>query len=125
MRETLNPYLLIGFSIVMSVLGQVAMKFGISLTAPEVSAAAGPIQTLVAAARSPFVWAGLAFYGLGAAAWIVVLSKLDLSYAYPFASLSFVVMLVAAWQLFGENITPLRVLGTLVVCMGVFLISRS
>ena len=55
----------------------------------------------------------------------MALSRVDLSYAYPFASLGYVVMLVASWQLFNENISPLRLAGTLMVCLGVFLISRS
>ena len=57
--------------------------------------------------------------------WLVALSRVDLSYAYPFASLSYVVMLTASWLLFNENITSLRLLGTVVIGLGVFLISRS
>ena len=49
----------------------------------------------------------------------------DLSFAYPFASLSYVVMLVAAWQLFKEDLSLVRVVGTLVVGLGVLIISRS
>lgn len=50
---------------------------------------------------------------------------MDLSYAYPFASLSYVVMLAAAWLLFKENVSLMRILGTLVVAAGVLIISRS
>ena len=49
----------------------------------------------------------------------------DLSYAYPFASLSYIVMLIVSWQLFKEDIHSVRVLGSLVIGIGVFLISRS
>jgi multidrug transporter EmrE-like cation transporter len=57
--------------------------------------------------------------------WLVALSRVDLSFAYAFAGLSYVAMLAASWFLFHENITPMRLLGTLVVGLGVFLISRS
>jgi multidrug transporter EmrE-like cation transporter len=55
----------------------------------------------------------------------MALTRVDLSYAYPFASLSYVLMLLASWQLFNENITIVRLLGSLVVMLGVFVISRS
>jgi drug/metabolite transporter (DMT)-like permease len=71
------------------------------------------------------VVAGLAIYLGGTVFWLTALSRVDLSYAYPFASLSYVVMLIASWALFKENITPLRLVGTLVACAGVFLISQS
>jgi drug/metabolite transporter (DMT)-like permease len=57
--------------------------------------------------------------------WLTALSRVDLSYAYPFASLSYIIMLTASWLLFNENITPMRLMGSLVVGLGVFLISRS
>ena len=57
--------------------------------------------------------------------WLVALSRVELSYAYPFASLSYVLMLAASWFLFRENITAVRLLGTVVVGIGVFLISTS
>jgi drug/metabolite transporter (DMT)-like permease len=74
---------------------------------------------------NPYVVLGLAMYVGGTVFWLAALSRVDLSYAYPFASLSYVVMLTASWYLFGENITPLRVLGSFVIVVGVFLISRS
>ena len=55
----------------------------------------------------------------------MALSRVDLSYAYPFASLSYVVMLAAAWLLFKEDLSPMRLAGTGVVFLGVLLISRS
>ena len=73
----------------------------------------------------PYVVIGLAIYVCGTVFWLAALSRVDLSYAYPFASLSYVIMLAASWWLFNENITPTRLLGTLIVALGVFVISRS
>jgi drug/metabolite transporter (DMT)-like permease len=72
-----------------------------------------------------YVFLGLAIYVLSVVFWLAALSQVDLSYAYPFASLSYIVMLTASWFLFHENITLLRVAGTLVICIGVLLIARS
>ena len=72
-----------------------------------------------------WVVGGLFVYVFSTAFWLVVLSRMNLSYAYPFVSLSYIIMIVASWQLFNENISGLRVLGSLVVALGVFLVSRS
>ncbi len=82
-------------------------------------------STLMRIATNPFVVVGLLIYVSGTLFWLAALSRVDLSFAYPFASLSYVLMLAAAWLLFSENITWMRILGTLVVGLGVLLISRS
>ncbi len=74
---------------------------------------------------NPYVFFGLALYASGTIFWLAALSRVDLSYAYPFASMSYVIMLLASWLLFNENITPMRLVGTLVIMFGVFLISRT
>ncbi len=53
------------------------------------------------------------------------LMKVDLSFAYPFVALSYVIIIITAWLFLGENISLLRLVGVLVICLGVFLISRS
>jgi len=76
-------------------------------------------------ATNPFVFFGLAIYLIGTVFWLAALSRVDLSFAYPFASLSYVIMLVASWLMFNEQITLSRVLGTLVIGIGVLLIYRN
>jgi drug/metabolite transporter (DMT)-like permease len=73
----------------------------------------------------PHVVIGLVLYGCGMVFWLVALSRVDLSYAYPFASVSYVGVLAASWFLFDEHIALRRLLGTAVVGLGVFLISQS
>jgi uncharacterized membrane protein len=76
-------------------------------------------------ATNPYVIIGLTAYVFGELFWLAALSRVDLSYAYPFASLSYVFMLAASWLLFNENITAMRLLGTLIIGLGVFLVSRG
>ncbi len=64
-------------------------------------------------------------YALGTLFWLLALSREELSFAYPFASLSYILMLIASWQLFRENISGMRLLGTFVICVGVVLTSLS
>jgi drug/metabolite transporter (DMT)-like permease len=116
-------YILI--SVLAGALGQILLKKGMSSMGPltlSLEQVGGIIWRI---ATNPYVVIGLLIYVCGTLFWLVALSRVDLSFAYPFASLSYVVMLAASWFLFHENITPLRLLGTVVVGLGVFLISRS
>ena len=116
-------YILI--SVLAGATGQIMLKKGMSSMGPLTLSFEQLFTILWRIGTNPFVVIGLVIYVTGTVFWLAALSRVDLSYAYPFASLSYVVMLIAAWQLFNENITPFRLLGTLVVCLGVFLISRS
>ncbi len=112
-------------SVVAGAVGQVLLKKGMGSMGPLTLSIDQLGNILWRIGTNPYVVIGLAIYVAGTVFWLTALSRVDLSYAYPFASLSYVVMLVASWQLFNEDITVLRLLGTLVVCVGVLIISRS
>ena len=116
-------YILI--SVVAGAAGQVLLKKGMGSMGPLTLSIDQLGNILWRIGTNPYVVIGLAIYVGGTVFWLTALSRVDLSYAYPFASLSYVVMLVASWQLFNEDITVLRLLGSLIVCVGVFIISRS
>ncbi len=71
------------------------------------------------------VFIGLVIYLLGTVFWLAALSRVDLSFAYPFASLNYIVILAASWIMFDEKITLSRLAGTIVIGIGVLLISRN
>jgi drug/metabolite transporter (DMT)-like permease len=112
-------------SVIAGAIGQITLKYGMTQTGQITLSAHDIVPTLFKIFTNPFIIGGLALYVGGTVFWLAALSRVDLSFAYPFASLSYVVMLTASWLLFNENITPLRLAGTLVVMLGVFLISRS
>lgn len=116
-------YILI--SVVAGAVGQIMLKKGMSSIGAITISFDQIFNILWRIGTNPYVMVGLVIYVVGVVFWLGALSRVDLSYAYPFASLSYLVMLLASWQLFNENITPFRLIGTLVVCLGVFLISRS
>ncbi|SIT43523.1 conserved membrane hypothetical protein [Paraburkholderia piptadeniae] len=68
---------------------------------------------------------GLACYVLSVVVWIVGLSRVDVSIAYPMLSLGYVVNAIAAWYLFGEVLSAQRLVGIGVILVGVFLVARS
>jgi len=112
-------------SVLTGAVGQVLLKKGMGSIGPLTLTVSQLGSTLWCIGTNPYVILGLAIYVSGTVFWLVALSRVELSYAYPFASLSYVVMLAASWLLFHENISLVRLLGTLVVGVGVFLISRS
>ncbi|MGE5222755.1 MAG: EamA family transporter [Omnitrophica WOR_2 bacterium] len=116
-------YILI--SVLAGALGQVLLKKGMGSLGPMTLGVHDLPGTLLRMGTNPFVVGGLFVYVCSTVFWLAALSRVDLSFAYPFVSLSYILMLVASWQLFGENITLLRLVGSSVVLLGVFLISRS
>jgi multidrug transporter EmrE-like cation transporter len=116
---------LILLSVASGVGGQLAIKVGVTRAGAAAVEVAGPVSTLITAFRSPLVWLGLALYGLGALAWILVLTRLNLSLAYPFLALNFVLIAVASRVFLGESIPVIRWAGIAVICVGIFLIARS
>ena len=112
-------------SVVLGAAGQILLKKGMGSMGPLTLSLDGVGGIIWRIATNPYVVVGLLIYVCGTLFWLVALSRVDLSYAYPFASLSYVVMLAASWLLFKEDITTLRLLGTAVVALGVILISRS
>jgi multidrug transporter EmrE-like cation transporter len=105
--------------------GQILLKRGMGSMGPLTISADQMGQLLLRMGTNPFVIGGLVVYGLSTVFWLTALSRVDLSFAYPFVSLSYVFMLLASWFLFNEDITWTRLLGTAIVGIGVLLISRS
>lgn len=113
-------------SVLVGVLGQLFLKAGVSKLGIIGGAALSNLpQLLGTVATNPQILIGLAFYGLGAAMWIIVLSRVDLSLAYPMLGLGYVVVLLTSWLVFGEAVTPLRWVGALMIVAGVVLVARS
>ena len=76
-------------------------------------------------ATEPHIVGGLACYVISVVVWVMALSRVEVSVAYPLLSVGYVVNAVAAYYLFGEAVTPLRLAGIAVIIVGVCLVTRS
>ena len=123
-RQSLTPYGLIGLSIAAGVIGQTTMKLGVN-HAGLGEGSAGLVGVLGIIFTEPLVLLGLACYVLAALAWIAALTRLDLSVAYPFLALNFVLIALSASMILGESIPLLRWAGIGVICVGILLVARS
>lgn len=116
-------YILI--SVCAGAIGQILLKYGMNRNGVVTLEMGGIADLLLRLVLNPFVMGGLILYAGGTLFWLAGISRVDLSFAYPFASLSYVIMLIASWQLFDEQISMIRLAGTGLIALGVFVISRS
>ncbi|MBC6934636.1 MAG: multidrug resistance protein [Chloroflexi bacterium] len=83
------------------------------------------LETLVAMATSPLLLVGIGIFGISTLLWLLALIKADLSFAYPFLSLTYIAVLIGGAVLFHEQVTLDRVLGFAVIVTGVWIVARS
>jgi multidrug transporter EmrE-like cation transporter len=76
-------------------------------------------------ATSPFVIGGLGCYAVSVVVWILALSRVPVSIAYPMLSIGYIVNAAAAWFLFGESLTAQKLVGIGFIVVGVWLVARS
>jgi multidrug transporter EmrE-like cation transporter len=72
-----------------------------------------------------YILSGLASYVISVAIWLLVLARVEVSYAYPFLSVGYVVVTLMGYFIFQENLSWMRVVGIAVIIVGVLLLSRS
>ena len=84
-----------------------------------------PFRVAIRVLSSPLVIGGLAIYVIGAATWLMVLSRSALSFAYPVLAIGYAITPLLAWLVLGESMNGVRWLGIAVICIGVFVVSRS
>ncbi len=72
-----------------------------------------------------FILGGLLCYVVSVVVWLLVLSRVEVSFAYPLLSVGYIVNAVAGYYLFQENLSLTRITGILIICAGVYLITRS
>lgn len=76
-------------------------------------------------ALNPYIVAGLVSYVISVAIWLLVLSRVDVSAAYPFLSVGYVIAAIGGWLFFAEQVSAQRMLGIAFICAGVVFVARS
>lgn len=112
-------------SVCAGVAGQLALKYGMSQLGAQSLSPSTLTSMLTRIILSPWVVLGLAIYGAGTFFWLMVLSRVELSFAYPMLSLSYVLIIASSWLFLGESIGLLRIIGVVTIMAGVIFISQS
>ena len=76
-------------------------------------------------AINSYILSGLVSYVISVGVWLLVLARVEVSYAYPFLSVGYVVVTLMGYFIFQENLSWMRVIGIMVIISGVLLLSRS
>ena len=119
----MQDFLLILANVFLVVCGQTLIKQGMNKIG---SFSSMPIfNFLIKAFTAPLVIIGLILYVISAVVWVMVLSRVDLSVAYPMLSLGYILILFSSWFFLGETITVLRIVGVFLICLGVFFVFRG
>ena len=82
-------------------------------------------EKLIQAFLNPYVLSGIAIYGFTTLVWLIILSRVKLSIAYPMLSSGYVLSILFSWMLFKESIPKIRIIGALIICIGVYLVAQG
>jgi drug/metabolite transporter (DMT)-like permease len=118
---------LILLSVALAAVAQLTLKTGMNHVNDELAPATFSLsgRSLRVLVGQPFVWGGLLLFGVSALVWLVVLSRASLSFAYPFAALTYVSILLFDHFVLNEQVPTLRWAGIACIAIGIFLISRT
>ncbi len=124
----MNPLLMIFISVLLLSAGELLLKKGM-LMINDVNLYSkgimGLLYSFMYIFSNVYVFSGFFLIGISSLIWLMILSKVELSYAYPMVSIGYVLVAIFSWIFFKENLSVLRWFGIAMICGGVYLISRS
>ena len=122
----ISNYIYIALTIVFTVYGQIILKWRltqIGLTLPDEFLM--KIKSLTLLIFDPFILSGFISAFLASLAWMAAMTKFELSTAYPFMALNFVLVFLIAVPLFDEIVSWQKILGTTLIILGTVLIAKA
>jgi multidrug transporter EmrE-like cation transporter len=118
-------YSLIFTGVLLNALGQLLLKAGTNAVGRFEFVTDNLVPVAARFAFEPHILAGVACYAVSLVVWIMGLSRIEVSVAYPLLSLGYVINAAAAWYLFGESLSLMRIAGIGFIVLGVCCIARS
>ena len=117
------PFIL--FTVMTNAAAQLMLKQGMMALGPLSFEGVNPLVKILQIVFSPWVFLGLCMFVISMASHLYVLSKVELSFAYPFLSLAYVAVAVFAYFIFREDLNTYRIAGIAFICVGTVLIAQS
>lgn len=118
-------YFYIFGTIAFTVYGQLILKWRIDQYDPLPAQLTGKLFFLAKLFLDPFLMSGLASAFIASLFWILAMTKFEISYAYPFMSLAFVLVFLFSVFFFEESVNSSKVIGLTLIVLGIFMTSRS
>jgi len=111
--------------VLLNAAAQLLLKAGTNAVGHFAFDAANIVPVGLRLAFEPHFVTGVFCYLASLVVWLMALSRVEVSIAYPMLSIGYVVNAIAAWYLFGEAVGPMRLAGIGIIVLGVFLVARS
>lgn len=118
-------YLYIFLTIAFTVYGQLVLKWRMNMKGQLPAAISDKIQFMMHAYLDPWIISGFIVAFMASLTWSMAMTKFQLSQAYPFMSLSYVIVFTLSVFLFKEEVNLPKIVGSALVLLGIFIISRS
>ena len=118
-------YIYIAATVLLTVYGQLVLKWQVGLAGPGPEAYPAKLYFIGGLLLNPWIVSGFVAAFAASIAWMGAMTKFELSHAYPFMSLNFVLVLLGAAWLFNEPITPGKIAGVALIVLGVLVGSRA
>ena len=118
-------FFLIFLGVFLNAMAQLLLKAGMTHIGHFEFSVANLLPIGIKVALSPSIITGLFFYVLSVVIWLLVLSRVQVSYAYPMLSVGYIINAFAAYLLFGEPLSILRMTGIFIIMTGVYLVAQS
>jgi len=122
---SLASFVLVMTGVLLNAAAQLLLKAGTNAVGSFAFSAENVLPVGWKLATEPHILGGLALYVISFVIWILALSRVEVSIAYPMLSVGYFVNAVAAWYLFGEPLSVMRLAGIGVIFIGVFMVARS
>lgn len=121
----LTDFSILFCGVLLNALAQLGLKAATRVTGPLLATDSGVLRRGLELLSVPPLWYALFAYGLSVIVWLVGLSRVPVSQAYPLLSLGYVINLGLAWWLLGEVPNVQRVAGIGIIVVGVVVVARS
>lgn len=116
---------LILVSVGLAAVAQLTLKHGMNQVKTKSGVLGLSGDSIRSVATTPAVWIGLVLFGLSALVWLAVLSRASLSFAYPFAAITYVLIVLFDRLVLHEDVGALRWSGVALIVAGIVLVSRT
>jgi drug/metabolite transporter (DMT)-like permease len=118
-------FAVLSFGVLLNAFAQLGLKAATRVTGPLIVPGGGTWNRALELIAVPSLWFALSAYGLSVVVWLVGLSRVPVSQAYPMLSMGYVINIGLAWWLLGEVPNAQRVVGIGIIVAGVVLVARS
>jgi multidrug transporter EmrE-like cation transporter len=113
------------FTILFTVYSQLIMRWQVVRAGEIPPDFSGKVQFVASLLLNPWIMTGIVATFLAGVSWMLAMTRFEVSYAFPFVSINYILVLIASIYLFNESLTITKLTGTLIVALGIIIIARG